>query len=107
MLKLDESRRPVSASTFAEQIQKALLLIVAPDNLTRFQAVCKLNSKMKGPTVAFLIDVGMSSEANQLHDLFKGWVDLAVWNLVAGRLRPQRLKRLPMVEQLSTWLASN
>ena len=106
-LRLDAERKPVSTASFIEQVQQAMLLIVVPDKLTRFQAARKFVAEMRGPTVAFLIDVGMRTRADALHELFHQWVDLSVWNLVAGRLRPQRLRRPPAVEKLSSWLAAS
>ena len=106
-LRLDAERKPVSTASFVDQVQKALLLVVVPDKLTRFQAARKFVAEMRGPTVAFLIDVGLRTHADVLHEMFQQWVDLSVWNLVAGRLRPQRLRRPPAVEKLSNWLAAS
>ena len=106
-LEKDDSRKPLSQASFIEQVQQALRLVVEPTNLMRFQASRRLTADMKGPTVTFLLDTGLRSQSDELHRLLKGWEGLAAWQLVAARLRQQRLKRGPAVEHLSKWLAEH
>ena len=68
----DEERKPVSHATFVPQVQKALLLVVIPENLRRFQAARRLTAEMKGPPVTFLLDVGLRTQADELRSILQG-----------------------------------
>ena len=94
-------------SSFIDQVKRALLLVVEPANLMRFQAARRLTPEMRGPTVTFLVDTGLRTRADELHQILSGGEGLAAWQLVAARLRQQRLRRGPAVDQLSKWMAEH
>ena len=50
-------------------------MVLALEKLTPFQAARKCTAEMRGPTLAFLIDIGMT-DLDSFYELFKGWVDL-------------------------------
>lgn len=105
-LYLDQARKPVPQATFIEQLDKAMELIIRPENMPRFQSSRGLTPEMKGYAVSFNVDIGLRAEAEPLYRIFTAWVDLQAWALGAVRIRPHRLKRSPAVDRLSTWLGS-
>lgn len=102
----DAGRKPVPQEAFIEQLNKAMQLLLRPENLTRFQSMRGLTPEMKGYSVAFEVAVGLRSEAEPLHRIFSEWTDLQAWVLGAIRIRPHRLKRPPAADRLSAWLGS-
>ena len=52
------------------------------------------------------LDVGLRGRAAPLHKILTTLVDCECLSLIAARLRPQRLRRLPAADRLSKWLSS-
>ena len=70
-LYFDQTRKPVAQATFIEQLDRAMELIIRPENMPRFQSSRGLTPEMKGYAVSFNVDIGLRAEAEPLSRL--GW----------------------------------
>ncbi|CAE7204843.1 cdk7 [Symbiodinium sp. CCMP2592] len=90
-LEVDQKRMPLKADTFLEQIDKATAIVRRPDVITRFQAIALLSETTENASIPFLLDLSLREQ--ELHNIMLDWCELAVFELLAGRLRRARLKR--------------
>ncbi|CAE7730066.1 Pol [Symbiodinium sp. CCMP2592] len=101
-LEVDQKRMPLKADTFLEQIDKATAIVRRPDVITRFQAIAPLSETTENASIPFLLDLSLREQ--ELHNIMLEWCELAVFELLAGRLRRARLKRPAQLEKLQELL---
>ena len=73
--------------------------------ILRFHPTQKLSAPIQGPTLPFLLQVGNRSQASfELYDNLRLLTNSALWQLVGGLLRTERMSRSPLANELQKHL---
>ncbi|CAE7564681.1 Pol [Symbiodinium sp. CCMP2592] len=75
---------------------------LCPLAIMRFHSTQRLNGPLQGPTVPFLLQVGhRSPEAAELYLSLRSLANSAIWQLVGGSLRPEKMGRSALATELA------
>eukprot|EP00439_Symbiodinium_sp_Y106_P079883 s489_g18.t1 len=87
-------RQAITVTEMIHKIQELQKLCLCQLAVLRFHSTQKLQGPLQGPTVPFLLQIGSRTpEATQLYLLLRSMTQSAVWQLVGGSLRPERMGR--------------
>ncbi|CAE7814829.1 unnamed protein product [Symbiodinium sp. CCMP2592] len=97
-----QDQEPIFVSTMLEKLQLLQKQCLCPLAIMRFHSTQRLNGQLQGPTVPFLLQVGFRSpEAAELHLSLRSLANSAIWQLVGGSLRPEKMGRSALATELA------
>eukprot|EP00439_Symbiodinium_sp_Y106_P036835 s1365_g4.t1 len=95
-------RQATTVTEMINKIQELQKLCLCQLAVLRFHSTQKLQGPLQGPTVPFLLQVGSRTpQATQLYLLLRSMTQSAVWQLVGGSLRPERMGRSALAAELA------
>jgi hypothetical protein len=78
---------------------------ISGETLLRCHTTRPLTVGMQGETVVLLVELATNNPDSQaMHEAFQDLCQLAMWRLICGRLRRDRIQRTPLAVQLQTWI---
>ena len=102
MLTPQPDRQAVAVTEMINKIQELQKLCLCQLAVLRFHSTQKLQGQLQGPTVPFLLQIGnRTPEATQLYLHLRSMTQSAVWQLVGGSLRPERMGRSALAIELA------
>ena len=102
MLTPQPDRQAVAVTEMINKIQELQKLCLCQLAVLRFHSAQKLQGQLQGPTVPFLLQIGnRTPEATQLYLHLRSMTQSAVWQLVGGSLRPERMGRSALAIELA------
>ncbi|CAE6922416.1 unnamed protein product [Symbiodinium sp. CCMP2592] len=97
-----QDQPPILVSAMLEKLQILQKQCLCPLAIMRFHSTQRLNGPLQGPTVPFLLQVGhRSPEAAELYLSLRSLANSAVWQLVGGSLRPEKMGRSALAAELA------
>ncbi|CAE7816140.1 unnamed protein product [Symbiodinium sp. CCMP2592] len=94
--------QPLPVSTMLEKLQVLQKQCLCPLAIMRFHSTQRLSGPLQGPTVPFLLQVGhRSPEAAELYLSLRSLANSAIWQLVGGSLRPEKMGRSALATELA------
>ncbi|CAE7539323.1 unnamed protein product [Symbiodinium sp. CCMP2592] len=97
-----QDQEPIYVSKMLEKLQLLQKQCLCPLAIMRFHSTQRLNGPLQGPTVPFLLQVGFRSpEAAELYLSLRSLANSAIWQLVGGSLRPEKMGRSALAAELA------
>ena len=94
-------RQAIAVTEMINKIQELQKLCLCQLAVLRFHSTQKLQGQLQGPTVPFLLQIGNRTPEATQHLLLRSMTQSAVWQLVGGSLRPERMGRSALAIELA------
>ena len=99
------AQEPLPHQTAVQIVRQLQHLLICPDTVGRFHALRKLAPNMSSDVVPFSLAVqNRNQEAMQMYGLFRRLARNSCLHLIACTMRPAKLQRSPLAQQISRML---
>ncbi|CAE7550556.1 unnamed protein product [Symbiodinium microadriaticum] len=102
---IKSAQEPLPHQTAVQIVRQLQNLLICPDTVGRFHALRKLAPNMSSDVVPFSLAVqNRNQEAMQMYGLFRRLARNSCLHLIACTMRPSKLQRSPLAQQINRML---